>query len=343
MYITITPQKLGGNYSQSSADFVGYLEKENQGLEQVDIQHFFNQYGDTISAGEVIKEIDGNGAKLKNKEPKFYSITVSPSKYELNRLQNSSEDLKKYTRELMKDYVASFNREINGRPVNIDDIKYYAKIEHQRSFKGTDKQIRENQPYATKILQLKNEIRHIQSGTIEGNIGKLEREIAKLERQAPHQQNGKRIVQGMQKEGSQSHIHIIVSRKDASNSFSLSPGSKHKASEVEMHGRKVKRGFDRDMFFDRAEKTFDKTFGYQRNFAETYKARKDFIKNPKIYFASLMKLPTNEKALAFKLMGKAGIPIMPSIPTSQAQLALKFFNSLRKGIDIAVKSSSIGI
>jgi hypothetical protein len=343
MYITITPQKLGGTYSQSSADFVGYLEKENQGLEQENMEHFFNQYGDEVSAEEVVKDIDGNGAKLKKTEPKFYSITVSPSKYELNRLQNSSEDLKKYTRELMKDYVASFNREINGRPITIDDIKYYAKIEHQRTFKGTDFQIKENQPYATKILQLKNDIRKIESGTLEGNIKRKEKEMTKLEREAPHHQNGKRIVQGMPKAGNQSHIHIIVSRKDTSNTFSLSPGSKHKASEVEMHGKKVKRGFDRDKFFQSAEKTFDKTFGYQRNFAETYKAKKDFIKNPKIYFASLMKLPTNEKALAFKIMGKAGIPMMPSIPVTQAQLAMKIFNRLRRGAEVAIKSSSIGI
>ncbi len=343
MHITITPQKLGGTYSQSSADFVGYLEKENQGLEQEDLEHFFNQYGDEISAEEVVKDIDGNGAKLKKNEPKFYSITVSPSQYELNRLQNSSEDLKKYTRELMKDYVASFNREINGRPIRIDDIKYYAKIEHQRTFKGTDLQIKENQPYATKILQLKNEIRGIQNGTGEGNIKSKEREINKLEREAPYQQEGKRIVQGMPKAGNQSHIHIIVSRKDASNTFSLSPGSKHKASEVEMHGKNVKRGFDRDKFFESAEKNFDKTFGYQRNFAETYKARKDFIKNPKAYFASLMKLPTNEKALAFKIMGKAGIPMMSNIPVTQAQLAMKVFNRLRRGVEVAIKSSSIGI
>ncbi len=58
----------------------------------------------------------------------------------------------------MKDYVASFNREISGRPVTIDDIKYFAKIEHQRTFKGSDMQVRENQPFATQILQLKNEI-----------------------------------------------------------------------------------------------------------------------------------------------------------------------------------------
>ncbi|MBZ9731700.1 DUF5712 family protein, partial [Salegentibacter sp. JZCK2] len=139
------------------------------------------------------------------------------------------------------------------------------------------------------------------------------------------------------------HIHIIVSRKDASNRFSLSPGSKYKASSVELNGKIVRRGFDRDSFFKNAEKTFDKTFDYQRNFVETYTARKEFIKNPNHYFTTLMKLPTKEKALAFKLLRESGIPMMPSIPTSQVQLALKIFNRLRKGIDVAVKSSSIGI
>lgn len=343
MYITITPQKLRANYSQSSADFVGYLEKENQGLEQQDMEHFFNQYGDEISAEEVVKEIDGNSAKLKKKEPKFYSITVSPSKYELRKLQDNSQDLKRYTRELMKDYVASFNREINGRPVTVDDIKYFAKIEHQRTFKGTDFQIKENQQYATKILQLKTDIRNIQEGRAEGNIKRMKKEIAKLEKQAPHQQNGKRITQGMKKDGEQSHIHIIVSRKDASNRFSLSPGSKYKASDVKLNGETVKRGFDRDKFFERAEKTFDRTFGYKRNYAETYKSRKDFVKNPHLYFAALMKLPANEKALAFKIISKSGLPVVPSIPVSQAQIALRVFKRLRRGAEIAIKSSSIGI
>ena len=268
---------------------------------------------------------------------------MSPSKYELRKLQNSSEDLKRYTRELMKDYVASFNREIKGRPVSIDDIKYYAKIEHQRTFKGTDFQVKENQPFATKILQLKTDIRNVQEGRAEGNIKRMKKEITKLESQAPHQQNGKRIVQGMAKDGNQSHIHIIVSRKDASNRFSLSPGSKYKASDVKLNGKTVKRGFDRDKFFEKAEKTFDKTFGYKRNFAETYKARKDFVKNPNLYFAALMKLPANEKALAFKMITKTGLPIVPSIPVSQTQIALRIFKRLRRGAEVAIKSSSIGI
>lgn len=343
MYINITAQKLGANYSQSSVDFVGYLEKENEGLAKEEIEHFFNQYSEEISAEEVVREIDGNTAKLKKKEPKFYSITVSPSKRELRKLQNNSEDLKKYTRELMKDYVASFNREINGRPVTVDDIKYFAKIEHQRTFKGTDVQVRENQPFATKILELKQEVRRIQQGKATGNIERLKLKIGKLEKEAPHQLNGKRIVQGMKKPGNQSHIHIIVSRKDASNKFSLSPGNKHKASEVEMHGKNVKRGFDRDQFFERAEKTFDKTFGYRRNYAESYKAKKDFLKNPKTYFTVLAKLPANEKALAFKIIGKSGLPLPLNMPLSKAQLALRVLKRLRKGGEITIKSSSIGI
>ncbi|WP_417858620.1 MobB family relaxase [Xanthomarina gelatinilytica] len=342
MYITITPQKLGDNFSQSAADFVEYLEKENLNVENENVEFFFNQYEDRIGGKEVVEEIDGNTAKLKKIEPKFYSITVSPSKYELKDLQNHSEDLKKYTREVMKNYVSSFNREINGRPITINDIKYYAKIEHQRTFKGSDIQIRENQPFATRILELKKEIRTIQSGEKEGSIKALEKEINKLEREAPHQQNGKRIVRGMKKEGNQSHIHIIVSRKDASNTFSLSPGSKYKSSEVIMNGKIVKRGFDRDQFFKKAEQAFDRTFGYHRNFVETYRARKEFIKNPNFYFSALLQLPTNEKAIAFKLMRESGMPVQ-SIPTNSAQLALKVFNRLRRGVEVAIKSSSIGI
>lgn len=342
MYITITAQKLGDSYSQSVADFVDYLEKENQGLEQEDLERFFNQYEDPIPTKEVISEIDGNTAKLKKVEPKFYSITVSPSKYELKRLQNSSQNLKTYTRELMKDYVTSFNREINGKPISIDDIKYFAKIEHQRNFKGMDIQVRENQAFASKILTLKNDIRKIEHGELIGNIKKLEQKIKVLERAAPHQQNGERIIQGMKKEGNQSHIHIIVSRKDASNSVSLSPGSKYKSSEVMMNGKKVKRGFNRDAFFSKAEKTFDNTFRYKRNYAESYQSKKDFIKNPKLYFSALLDLPTSEKALAFKILGKSGIP-MANIPTNKIQVALKVFKRLKRGVDVAIKSSSIGI
>ena len=342
MYITITAQKTDGNYAQSVADFVAYLEKENEQQEPSKMEHFFNQYGEQISAEEVTKAIDKNTAKLKKKEPKFYSITVSPSSRELKHLQNNKEALKQYAREVMKKYAASFNREINGRKVTVDDILYFAKIEHQRTFKGTDKLVRENQPFANKVLELKHQIRRIEEGREQGNIKKLQHKIERLEQEAPHKQNGKRIVQGMQKEGDQSHIHIIVSRKDNTNSVSLSPGSKYKASEVIMNGKTVKRGFDRDSFFTKAEQTFDKTFGYKRNYAESYRSRKDFLKNPKLYFSVLMGLPANEKAVAFKILGKSGVPIV-NIPTNKVQLAIRTFKRLKRGVDVAMRSGSIGI
>ena len=342
MYITISSQKTDGNYAQSVVDFVAYLEKENELLEPSEMEHFFNQYGEKISAEEVTKAIDQNTAKLKKREPKFYSITLNPSARELKRLKNNKEALKLYTREVMKDYAAAFNREISGRKVTVDDILYFAKIEHQRTFKGTDKKVRENQPYANQILELKHQIRCIEQGKELGNIGMLQEKIQQLEHKAPHQQNGKRIVQGMRKEGNQSHMHIIVSRRDKSNAVSLSPGSKYKASDVVMNGKIVKRGFDRDSFFAAVEKTFDKNFGYKRNYAESYRSRKDFLKNPKLYFSVLLGLPANERAIAFKILSKSGVPIL-NIPETKVQLAIKTFRLLKRRVDIAIRSGSIGI
>lgn len=346
MYITITAQKLKGNYAQSVADFVDYLEKENEGKTFEEQEHFFNQYGDEISGKEVIKEIDGNTSKLKKTEPKFYSITLNPSQRELKAIENSPAALKRYTREAMKEYVKVFNREIDGKPITIDDIKYYAKVEHQRTFKGTDKAIRENQPYATKIWELNQQVQRIQTveGEGSGNVDKLKKEIARLEKEAPHQLNGKRIVSGMSKPGDQSHVHIIVSRKDASNQYSLSPGSKYKASEVEINGKKVKRGFDRDAFYRNAEKTFDKMFGYKRNYVASYAARKTLLKDPKRYFYEIKKLPINERTMAFKLLKQTGVnTALLSIPTNKLQLTMKVINALKKGVGKAIESGSIGI
>lgn len=117
MYITITAQRLSGNYAQSATAFVDYLEKENEGKPMPEMEPFFNQQDDGISAEEVIEEIDNSTAKLKKSEPKFYSITLNPSQRELKAIGDSPEALKQYTREAMKVYAKAFNREIDGRPV----------------------------------------------------------------------------------------------------------------------------------------------------------------------------------------------------------------------------------
>lgn len=339
MYIAITRQQLGNNFRGSARAFVNYLEKENEGKSPEQKELFFNQTENHIEAERVIAEIDANTAKLSKRDPKFYSIMVSPSQAELKHIGNDPEKLKHYTRELMKTYAASFYRD---KEVTVKEVLYFAKLERQRTYSEKDKAVQENQAYANRILELQHQVRAIKEGREEGDIEKHRERIQHLEREAPHQQNGKRIVPGMAKEGHQSHIHIIVSRKDVTNAHSLSPGSKFRTSETILNGEKVKQGFDRDKFYRATEKTFDKQFGYRRNFVETYHARNLLDKDPKQFFTALLALPANEKQAAKQLLFKAGVKV-PSIPTNKAQLAYKALMQLKKGIGKAMESGSIGI
>ncbi|MEM1337089.1 MAG: MobB family relaxase [Bacteroidota bacterium] len=341
MYITITRQHMGEQFSQSSEDFVAYLEKENEGKSPEFQEHFFDQYNDRISPEQVVKEIDGNTAKLKKREPKFYSLTLNPSQRELKHINNDPALLRRYVREAMKDYAAGFNRK---EPVSVDSIKYYAKIEHGRTFKGFDKKVQENQPYRAQIARLENEIRKIHQGELQGSIQKRQKQIEKLIEQTPHKIDGVPIKQGMAKPGQQTHVHLIISRKDVTNRFSLSPGSSHKGSEAQLNGQDVKRGFKRDEFFEKAEKTFDRLFGYDRNFAEHYRNRKTFVRDPKTYFAQMMGLPTSERGLALRILNESGLNVPNlNIPANKVQLAVKTFHKLKRAMQVTQKSSSIEI
>ena len=341
MYISITKQHLDATFSQSSSDYVAYLEKENEGKLPEHQEHFFDQYNERIPPEQVIKEIDGNTAKLKKREPKFFALTINPSQRELRHIDNDPELLKKYVREVMKDYAASFYRDT---PVSVDSIKYYAKIEYKRTFKGFDREVKENQVYRAKIVRLENEIRMVERGEVSGNVKAMRKEIDRLNAQMPHRIDGKVVAQGMQKPGLQTHVHIIVSRKDVSNRYSLSPGSKYMESESKLNGKMVKRGFKRDQFYESAEKRFDTLFKYQRNYVESYSARKAYIQDPKVYFAHLLGLPTNERSAALKIMGAAGVHVPKlNIPTSKVEAALQAIKQFKKAVDVARSSSSIGI
>lgn len=341
MYISITKQHLDTTFSQSCSDFVAYLEKENEGKQPELQEHFFDQHKDRIAPEQVVNEIDGNTAKLKKQEPKFFALTINPSQRELKHINNDPNLLKQYVREVMKDYAASFHRDT---PVSVDSIKYYAKLEYERTYKGFDREVKENQEYRAKIVKLENEIRKMERGEISGNVKAMRMEIDRLHAQMPHRIDGQVVTQGMKKQGLQTHVHIIVSRKDVTNRYSLSPGSKYRESETTLNGRTVKRGFNRDQFYEKAEKRFDILFKYQRNYVESYSARKAFVQDPKIYFAHLLGLPTNERSAAFKLMSTAGVHVPKlNIPTNKVEAALQAIKQFKKAMDIAKSSSSIGM
>jgi hypothetical protein len=121
----------------------------------------------------------------------------------------------------------------------------------------------------------------------------LKVELQKTIEAAPHKRNGKLLQQGMKKEDLQTHVHIIVSRRDKTNTYTLSPLSKHKASEVMLNGKAQKRGFGRENFYQQAEKRFDKMFNYPRHYTDSFKGRNMHAKDPFTFFAKLAGLPTN--------------------------------------------------
>ena len=302
MYVTISAQKLGDQYSQSVTRFAEYLDKENEGKDLLDREPFFDHNNDQVSRFHVIKDIDANTRKLKQKEPKFYSITLNPSRDELNLISRSREDLRKYTRSVMEQYATCFKNEIHGKPVSINDIVYYAKIERGRTYNYWDKEVKENARALSKMKDLNKDLADTKDPV---KIKNIEKEIENTYRFAPHKHNGILADTGVAKPGYQDHVHVIVSRKDRSNSFSLSPGSKYKSSEALLNGKEVKRGFDRDGFFDKAEKTFDRVFEIDRNYMASYRGKNDLLKNTSYFISKVAKLPSNEKALAYKFINKA--------------------------------------
>ncbi|NJO93088.1 MAG: hypothetical protein HC831_32105 [Chloroflexia bacterium] len=200
--------------TQSCIDLVDYLEKENEEKDFEEQERFFNHASKNFDSQYVIQKIDNNKKGLKDKDAKFFMLTINPSERELKHLakiatkgrevsdvsQLSKEEyerynniLREYTREVMDEYAKNFNRGLSG-----NDLVYFAKIEQERHYKGTDNEVKE--------------------GLADS---------------------------GQKKEGMQTHVHIIVSRKDVSQKVSLSPHANSRGSNKhQLNGKSVMVGFD---------------------------------------------------------------------------------------------------
>lgn len=176
------------------------LERMKNGQE---VQPFFNNSRDYISAQEVTFKIDNNKAKLSRSDAKFYVITVSPSSRELEKMGKTEKEQAEAMRKYVRDDVMQHYAEGFGKGLNKEDIEYYGKIHFER--KGADRY--------------------------------------------------------------DMHAHIIVSRKDRSNTRKLSPKTNHTGKK---NCGNVKGGFDRTDFFRKCESSFDKRTGYDRAPEQTF-------------------------------------------------------------------------
>lgn len=74
MYITITAQKLGKTYGQSSGGFVAYLEKENQGLEQEEMEHFLTSMAMKFQPRKWLRKLMETQPNSKTKNLNFIPL-----------------------------------------------------------------------------------------------------------------------------------------------------------------------------------------------------------------------------------------------------------------------------
>lgn len=234
-----TKDYIKGN-TQSCADLVAYLDKENENLSFGERSFFFSHQDNFVNDMKVRQDIDSNVKGLKNKDAKFFMLTLNPSERELSHIAKQTtgrnindisvmstielarynEALQSFTRVAMDAYARNFGRGLTG-----NDLVYFAKIEQKRYFSRSDEEVK--------------------AGI--NNIGEP-------------------------KPGFQTHVHIIVSRKDKLQKHSLSPlaNSRGKGKQHKIKDREVKVGFDRVEFKHACELAFDKLFTYERGHEQKF-------------------------------------------------------------------------
>lgn len=257
---------LGADNKSSCSNLAKYLGKENEELDNLvkksnsisEIsnlesrkQGFFTHSETNISTIEAISSIDNNKRKLGANDAKYFAPTISFSENELehiafivsgkrevtsvwdfnlNEIEEFNRLIREYGRKVMDNYALNFNRQNKG--INTGgDLVYFAKIEHFRKFKGTDKDV------------------------LKG-----------------------KAISGTYKKGLQSHIHIIVSRKDKTQRLKLSPSCNEKLTKRTIGDNEYQVGFDRVKWIDMNEKTFDQHFKYNRKELEKFK-NQNILKN----------------------------------------------------------------
>jgi hypothetical protein len=124
----------------SSSLLVAYLQHEVK--EKGGSLRFFNEEGNDISPEEVQKRIDYNVKGLRKTESKFIALVLSPSTEELRHIGNDEEKLKQFTSRAMQHYAENFHLKA-GKMLGSADLLWFGAIHHHRTYKGTEKEVKE--------------------------------------------------------------------------------------------------------------------------------------------------------------------------------------------------------
>ena len=257
MPISKPHSSLGANNSGSCYSLAQYLDKENQELEKMiatsnsisDIalyekrkQNFFDASYNQVSLVSVIDKIDNNKKKLGKQDAKYYAPTISFSQKELAHLSEM----------------------VSGKKVN--SVWEFSDSEY---------------------LKFNNLIRDYGRKVMDGYAANFNRQnkglhdgqdlvyFGKIEHFRKFKGNDKEVKNGVfrsgdYKPGLNSHIHIIVSRKDKTQKMKLCPVVNDRSNDRTIGRNNYHIGFDRTEWVKKNEKTFDDFFEYHRKEIERF-------------------------------------------------------------------------
>lgn len=219
---------------------------------------------------ETLNSFESQFKKLSNNYLKSVEV-FSKNNNETNQTINS---LRKNISGLNNNFESTFKRAMNG-----NDILYFGQVEHNRKYNLEDAKRDLRKLYGTISKDEENRLANLI----------LQRKDGLSKDAAYKVENAKNIREaeiysriGMKKEGLQSHVHIVVSRKDIENKVKLSPFANARNANNELDGRKVQIGFDRKKFVENCEKRFDQKFDYNRQHWDSFVYRhesKNLLKN----------------------------------------------------------------
>ena len=85
----------------------------------------------------MVELLDTNVKGLTKETDNFYSLVLSPSLEELVKINNDTNGLQKFTRNVMDLYPKNFTLK-NGRELGEPDLVWAAIIHQDRKIRGTD-------------------------------------------------------------------------------------------------------------------------------------------------------------------------------------------------------------
>lgn len=243
-----TSSKSNGNRGSSNA-LASYLEKEeidreNKAFDNGELPEarsgFFTHNEDRLLKSEVISAIDSNKKGLGKSDSKFFMISFSPSEREQKHL------LEQITEREIKSLDELSRKELATYENSLKEYTRNSMNEYANNFKRNELRSGDQLLYAGKIHHKRN---------YKGTDDKVKNGSAKS---------------GQEKPGLQSHIHVIVSRKDRDMKMKLSPlaNERGKNNNSKLNGKRVQRGFDRNLYRVKNEKLFDKKYNYNRPLEE---------------------------------------------------------------------------